>query len=199
MITFFAIIGSYLIGSICSAIIISRLFGLPDPCTEGSKNPGATNVLRLAGKKYAIIVLLGDMLKGLLPVIIAKLLGASVGALGYISLAAVLGHMFPIFFGFKGGKGVATALGAIVGINLFLGFLTIMCWLLIARITRYSSVASMISVSITPFVSLYFLHSIQAFVPLVLMASFIVFQHQRNINRLFDGTEPKIDLGSKAR
>lgn len=194
MLAFFEIIVGYLIGSICSAVIISRLCGLPDPLEEGSKNPGATNMLRLAGKKYAVIVLFADILKGLLPVLAAKLLGASPNVLGFVSLAAVLGHVYPIFFKFKGGKGVATALGAILGLNFLLGVTTIATWLLLARFTRYSSVASITATLLVPFYSLTFFHNASTFMPLLFIAILILYKHHQNITRLFNGQEPQINL-----
>ncbi len=111
------IAAGYLLGSLSSAIIICRLLGLPDPRGQGSGNPGATNVLRIGGKKAAAATLIGDMLKGLIPVLIAKLLGASLAIQALVAIAAFLGHLYPLFFGFKGGKGVATALGVLLGIH----------------------------------------------------------------------------------
>ena len=190
---FYVILG-YLFGSVCSAVIVCRLFSLPDPQTEGSKNPGATNVLRIAGKKYAIIVLITDMLKGFLPVFLANLLGAGPTALGFICLAAVLGHMYPVFFKFKGGKGVATALGALLGFHWLLGSLVIATWLVVALISRYSSLASVIAIVLAPFYSLYVIQNPSAFIPLGLMMMFVVYKHHGNLTRLMDGTEPKIKL-----
>ena len=190
---FYVILG-YLFGSVCSAVIVCRLFSLPDPQTEGSKNPGATNVLRIAGKKYAIIVLITDMLKGFLPVFLANLLGAGPTALGFICLAAVLGHMYPVFFKFKGGKGVATALGALLGFHWLLGSLVIATWLVVALISRYSSLASVIAIVLAPFYSLYVIQNPSAFIPLGLMIMFVVYKHHGNLTRLMDGTEPKIKL-----
>lgn len=185
---------AYLAGSICSAVIVSRMFSLPDPRTEGSKNPGATNVLRLAGKKYALIVMAGDVLKGLLPVLLARLLGAGDITLGFTCLAAVIGHMYPIFFDFKGGKGVATAIGALVGLHFLLGVCVIATWLLVANFTRYSSLASIISMTLAPFYSLVAFHNIDILPPLFIMTIFILYQHRNNITRLIDGEEPKIKL-----
>ena len=190
---FYVILG-YLFGSVCSAVSVCRLFSLPDPQTEGSKNPGATNVLRIAGKKYAIIVLITDMLKGFLPVFLANLLGAGPTALGFICLAAVLGHMYPVFFKFKGGKGVATALGALLGFHWLLGSLVIATWLVVALISRYSSLASVIAIVLAPFYSLYVIQNPSAFIPLGLMMMFVVYKHHGNLTRLMDGTEPKIKL-----
>lgn len=190
---FLMVIG-YLFGSLCSAIIVSRLFSLPDPCIEGSKNPGTTNVLRLAGKKYALMVLLGDILKGLIPVVIAKMLGASPAVVGFTGLAAVMGHMYPIFFNFKGGKGVATALGALLGINVILGSMVIGTWLIVANFTRYASMASMVSLTLAPLYALFVMNRLDILSPLFLITLFVLYQHRNNITRLMDGDEPKITL-----
>ena len=195
----FNVVVGYLVGSVCSAVIVSRLFDLPDPRQEGSKNPGATNVLRLAGKQYAIIVLLADMLKGLLPVLLAKLLGGGPIIVGFTCFAAVLGHMYPIYFNFKGGKGVATAIGALLGFHFILGVIVIATWLLIANFTRYSSLASIVSLLLAPFYSLYAARGFEAFPPLMCIALFVIYKHRDNISRLIDGTESKIDLSSKSR
>ena len=190
----FYVIMGYLFGSVCSAVIVCRLFSLPDPCTEGSKNPGATNVLRIAGPKCAVIVLIADILKGFLPVFLAKLLGADAATLGYICLAAVLGHMFPLFFKFKGGKGVATALGALLGFSWLLGAMVIATWLVVALISRYSSLASIAAIVLSPFYSVFIIHNMSAFMPFGLIVMFVLYKHHGNITRLVDGTEPKIKL-----
>lgn len=182
----------YLSGSICSAVIISRLFSLPDPRSKGSKNPGATNVLRLSGKKYALLVLVADAVKGLLPVLLAKALGADYTVLSLICLAAVTGHMYPVFFGFKGGKGVATALGALLGLHFMLGVAVIAIWLLIARFGRYSSLASIGSMLFMPLIAILMLSNLKVFLPLFFMALLILYKHRGNVTRLIDGEEPKI-------
>lgn len=182
----------YLCGSVCSAIIVSKIFSLPDPSTEGSKNPGATNVLRLAGKKYAAIVLIADMLKGLLPVLLAKLLGAGPATLGFTCLAAVVGHMYPVFFDFKGGKGVATALGALLGLQFIMGVVVIATWILVAKFTRFSSLASLVSLTLAPLMAVASVGHPDTFPPILLMTVLIIYKHRDNIARLIDGTEPKI-------
>lgn len=194
---FYVIVG-YLVGSVCSAVIVCRLFSLPDPRTEGSKNPGATNVLRIAGPKCAVIVLIADMLKGFLPVFLAKLLGADATTLGFICLAAVLGHMFPLFFKFKGGKGVATALGALSGFHWLLGGIVVITWLVVALISRYSSLASIIAIVLSPIFSVFLIHNMSAFIPLGLIVLFVIYKHHGNILRLEAGTEPKIKLKRSA-
>ncbi|KTD04021.1 transmembrane protein [Legionella geestiana] len=187
----------YLAGSVCSAVIVCRLFGLPDPRTEGSNNPGATNVLRIAGKEYAAMVLFADMLKGLLPVLLAKLLGAGPTTVAFTCLAAVIGHMWPVFFGFQGGKGVATALGGLFGIDLVLGAVVTGTWLLVANFSRRSSLASLISMALMPIFSLMILRHLGSFPPLFLVTMFIFYKHRTNISRLIDGTEPRIGTEKK--
>ena len=135
----------YLFGSISTAIIVCKLMGLPDPRTQGSRNPGATNVARLGGKKAAALTLAGDMLKGLLPVTIAHALGSDATILAGTALAAFLGHLYPVFFGFQGGKGVATALGVIYGLYWPVGLLTSAVWLIMAVLFRYSSLAALVA------------------------------------------------------
>ena len=183
---------AYLCGSLCSAIIVSRLFNLPDPRVEGSANPGATNVLRLAGKKYAFIVLVGDMLKGLLPMLLAHLLHANTALLGFTALAAVLGHIYPMFFKFEGGKGVATALGAFIGFHFIMGMVALFTWILIANIFRYSSLASLFTLILLPFYSLFAAQNFHAFLPMAFITLVVTYQHRENIARLINGEEPKI-------
>ena len=183
---------SYLMGSICSAIIVCSVFNLPDPREEGSKNPGATNVLRLAGKQYAALVLLVDILKGTIPVLIAQYLNASPVVVSLTVLFAVLGHMYPIFFNFKGGKGVATAIGALLGFHFIVGVMVIATWLLIVNFLRYSSLASIISIILSPLYSLLVTQNISIFPPICFMAILVLFKHKNNIMRLIDGKEPKV-------
>lgn len=188
------VIIGYLSGSICSAVIVSRLFSLPDPRQEGSLNPGATNVLRLAGKKFAALVLVTDIVKGILPVVLGHLLGVGFATLGFIGFAAVLGHIYPFFFEYKGGKGVATALGALLGLHFILGVIVLAIWLLIANFTRYSSLASIIAMIAAPFLAIVTVGNADVFPPLLLMMGFIIYKHRENINRLIEGDEPKIQL-----
>ena len=182
----------YLSGSVCSAVIVSRIFDLPDPRTAGSKNPGATNVLRLAGKKYAVIVLIADMLKGFIPVVLASLFTSSPVIVGFTCFAAVMGHMYPVFFDFKGGKGVATAVGALFGLDFMLGIVVAGLWLLIANFTRYSSLASILSIILMPILAVVLTQNVAVLPPLALIMLFILYQHRENLTRLMDGTEPKI-------
>lgn len=185
---------AYCVGSICSAVLICKACHLPDPRTTGSNNPGASNVLRIAGKKYAFFVLIADMLKGFLPVIITKIFTEDPLVLGYVALAAVLGHIFPVYFHFKGGKGVATALGAFLGFNLIMGALTVGTWLLVANFFRYSSLASIVSIIFAPFFSLPVPYSQRSFFPLLIISLIILIKHRENITRISRGEEPKINL-----
>lgn len=190
----FLIILAYLTGSISSAVIVSKIFNLPDPRQEGSKNPGATNVLRLAGKKFAIIVLIVDMLKGTFPVLIGHIFGVSSFVLGWIGLAAVIGHIYPVFFNFEGGKGVATALGVLLGFQIWLGLLVVITWLITAFISRFSSLSSIVSLSLMPLFVLFFFPERSAFLPLLIITGLVLYQHQENFKRLWNKTEPKINL-----
>ncbi|MGR5238017.1 glycerol-3-phosphate 1-O-acyltransferase PlsY [Vibrio alfacsensis] len=181
---------AYLLGSISSAVLICRLLKLPDPRNVGSNNPGATNVLRIGGKGAAASVLLCDMLKGTIPVWGGYFLGIDPLILGVIAIAACLGHMYPIFFHFKGGKGVATALGAIAPIGLDLTGLVMLTWLSVAVLFRYSSLAALVTVLVTPFYAWMF--KPQYTLPVAMLCCLIVFKHHQNIRRLLSGEEPKI-------
>ncbi len=183
-------IAAYLLGSISSAVLICRLLKLPDPRKVGSNNPGATNVLRIGGKGAAISVLLCDMLKGTIPVWGGYFLGIDPIILGVIAIAACLGHMYPIFFHFKGGKGVATALGAIAPIGLDLTALVMLTWLAVAILFRYSSLAALVTALLAPFYAWMF--KPQYTLPVAMLCCLIVFKHHQNIRRLLSGEEPKI-------
>lgn len=183
------IILGYFSGSICSAILVCRVFGLADPRAGGSKNPGATNVLRLHGKKYAAMVFVGDMLKGTIPVLLGHLFGLSPAYLGWISLACVLGHVFPAFFDFKGGKGVATALGCYFGIHFFFGVMCLLVWMFMVLWKRFSSLASITMVLSAPFISMFMVHLHALFLPLFAMSAVILYKHKENIERLLKGEE----------
>jgi len=187
---FYFLIASYLLGSISSAIIICKIMGLPDPRTKGSKNPGATNVLRIGGKKIAASVLLFDGLKGALPVILAHYLGFSLFELTIILLCAFLGHVFPIFYGFKGGKGVATYLGGLIGLNFFVGLTFSIIWLLVAKVVKISSIAALTATLLSP-IYFYFIttHNLKATLVIFLINLFIYFTHRENIKRIMSGDE----------
>ncbi|HFQ92142.1 MAG TPA: glycerol-3-phosphate 1-O-acyltransferase, partial [Chromatiales bacterium] len=141
---------AYLLGSLSSAIIMCRIFSLPDPRSQGSGNPGATNVLRFGGKKIAIMVLTGDILKGLIPVLVATYAGLTSAGIAVVGVAAFLGHLYPVFFGFQGGKGVATALGVLLGMSWLLGLAMIAVWVVMAMIFRISSLAAITAAICAP-------------------------------------------------
>ncbi len=189
---------AYALGSLCSAVVVCRMAKLPDPRTEGSKNPGATNVLRIAGKQYAALVLVADFLKGLLPIWLTIMFGFGAFIQALVGLAAVLGHIYPIFFDFKGGKGVATTLGVLIGLHPMFGILAILTWVTVAHFSRYSSLASIVAVTLCPFYALLTFHEGQAFFPLMALALIVLHQHQGNMKRLLNGSEPKIDLSKKS-
>lgn len=182
---------SYLFGSINSAIIICKLFALPSPRSVGSGNPGATNVLRLGGKKAAAITLLSDVIKGLIPVLIAHLLQLSSVEIGYVALAAVIGHIFPLFFGFKGGKGVATLIGVILGFYWLIGVIFLIAWLICAAISRYSSLSALIATVVSA-TCIIFLYDFGTALPFLIIAMIVIIRHHENIKRLINGSESKI-------
>ncbi|EMV9316237.1 glycerol-3-phosphate 1-O-acyltransferase PlsY [Vibrio vulnificus] len=181
---------AYLLGSISSAVLICRVLRLPDPRGVGSNNPGATNVLRIGGKGAAAAVLLCDMLKGTIPVWSGYYLGIEPVLLGVIAIAACLGHMYPLFFHFQGGKGVATALGAIAPIGLDLTGMIMVTWLLVAILFRYSSLAALVTVLLAPMYT--WMIKPQYTLPVGMLCCLIVLRHHQNIRRLFTGEEPKI-------
>jgi glycerol-3-phosphate acyltransferase PlsY len=196
IIDFVLVLGGYLFGSISTAVLTCRLMGLPDPRTEGSRNPGATNVLRLGGKKAAFLTLAGDMLKGLVPVLIAQALQASPLILSATALAAFLGHLYPVFFGFQGGKGVATALGVILGLYLPVGLSVAAIWLLMALLFRISSLSALTAMLLAP-VCFWLLKPEPAFIGVMIVITAMLFwRHRSNIRDLLNGTEGKIELRS---
>jgi len=182
---------AYLIGSLSSAIIICKLLHLPDPRTQGSMNPGTTNVLRIGGKIPALITLVGDALKGFLPVFIGQLMGVSGVFLGLIAVTALLGHIYPIFFKFKGGKGVATAAGAILALSPIVGIAAVMSWVLVAVIFRYSSLAALVA-SITTPIFMLLLGNANYLLPTLMITAILIWKHWGNIKRLKSGSESKI-------
>lgn len=189
--TLLAVIIAYLLGSISTSIVLCKLAHLEDPRNQGSGNPGATNMLRVAGKKFAFFTLLGDIGKGIIAVIIGRLLGQHGFNLSIVALAVFVGHLYPVFFGFKGGKGVATAFGAMLGLSPILGGAVIITWLIIALIFRYSSLAALVAGTLAPIYTL-FLASPTYFVGLVLITLFLYWRHRANIERLRTKTESKI-------
>ncbi|MGD8783168.1 MAG: glycerol-3-phosphate 1-O-acyltransferase PlsY, partial [Thioalkalispiraceae bacterium] len=204
LVEIFSIVAAYLIGSISAAIVVCKIMGLPDPRSGGSGNPGATNVLRIGGKKPAAITLFGDMLKGFIPVFVASffvtdnhnsdaLLQINALAFALIGLAAFLGHLFPVFFSFKGGKGVATMLGVLFGIHWVVGLATALTWLLMAKVFKISSLSALVATLLAP-VYIYLLFGMYLkqdslqFMPLVIatgtMTLILFYRHRSNIARL---------------
>ncbi|HQU17195.1 MAG: acyl-phosphate glycerol 3-phosphate acyltransferase [Chromatiales bacterium 21-64-14] len=182
----------YLSGSVSSAVMVCRVLRLPDPRDLGSRNPGATNVLRFGGKGAAAATLVGDVAKGLIPVALAKHLGVGPGALGVVGLAAFLGHLYPVFFGFKGGKGVATALGVLLGLDWRVGVAAVAIWLLVVAAVRISSAGALIAALAAPLLVAWWLHASALVVATALMSLLLVWRHRSNIRGLLAGTEPRI-------
>ncbi len=190
------VIAAYLLGSIATAIVTCRLMGLPDPRSHGSGNPGATNVLRHGGGKAAAITLLGDVVKGLLPVLAAKLLELPPTVIAATALASFLGHLFPIYFGFRGGKGVATAFGAMLGLSWMLAGAVAATWLVMALVFRYSSLSALTAAALAPLYT-FALDPVPAYIGVITLMSVLLFwRHHSNIRKLLNGTEDKI--GEKA-
>jgi glycerol-3-phosphate acyltransferase PlsY len=195
-----AIVAAYLIGSLSFAVIVSRAMGLSDPRSYGSKNPGATNVLRSGNRAAAILTLVFDALKGYVPVVAATLLAPRLGfgpiTVAFVALAAFAGHLWPLFFGFKGGKGVATAAGVLLGINPLLGAATLATWIIIAVFFRYSSLASIVAALFAPLYQLLIWGPEPSALAVAAMSLLLVWRHTGNIQKLMAGTESKI--GQKA-
>jgi len=182
----------YLLGSISTAIITCKLMGLPDPRTDGSKNPGATNVLRLGGKKAAAITLAGDMLKGLIPALLANLLEMPNAVIATAGLAAFLGHLFPVFYGFQGGKGVATLLGVLLGTHWLVGVVTIGVWLFMAWVFKISSLSALTAALLAPAITYFITGSMMFATIIAVMATLLFWRHRSNIANLLSGQEGKI-------
>ena len=202
-----AVIAAYLVGSLAFAVLVSRAMGLADPRTFGSKNPGATNVLRSGSKPAAVVTLLLDALKGFVPVLLVKLYGGRFGleenTIALVGLAAFLGHLYPLYFRFQGGKGVATFIGVVFGIHWILGLATCATWLIVAFFFRYSSLASLVSAVFAPVYYLlgdriaWYAESPIAFT-LFAMAALLYWRHRENIRRLMAGKESRLGAKSKA-
>lgn len=190
-------VAAYLIGSISTAIVICKIMGIEDPRKTGSHNPGATNVLRHGGKKAAIITLFGDMLKGLIPVLIAVQFQLEPAGIAVVGLCALLGHVFPVYYGFKGGKGVATYYGVILGINWQVGLIALGIWLAVAYLLQISSLSALVSLLCTPFILWYFSQSAELTTAASLMTIIVFWRHTSNIRALVHGTEGKIRSGDK--
>jgi glycerol-3-phosphate acyltransferase PlsY len=191
------VIAAYLIGSISSAIVLCKLAGLPDPRSQGSGNPGATNVLRFGGKSLAAVTLLGDILKGAIPVLIARVLEVPDLILALVCFAAFIGHLYPVYFAFQGGKGVATALGVITALSWPSGLALMGTWLVMAVISRISSLSALTAATLSPVYIYLFTDSLDFTAMAIAMTAFLIYRHRANIRRLLAGEEPRI--GKKAR
>ena len=193
------IVGAYLLGSISFAVVVSNWLQLPDPHSYGSGNPGATNVLRTGNKKAAIFTLLGDSLKGFIAVVLARYLLQNSAhldwSLAVVIVAVFVGHLYPIFFGFKGGKGVATACGILFGVNFILGLATLATWLILAFFFRYSSLAALAAATFAPFYAVLLFGFVPVCTAILLVGVFLTWRHRQNIINLLNGTESRI--GSK--
>lgn len=183
---------AYSIGSVSSAIIVCKLMGLPDPRSEGSGNPGATNVLRIGGKKAAALTLVGDMLKGYIPVALAVWFGLDSLIIIAIGVAAFVGHLWPVFFEFKGGKGVATELGVLFGLNPIIGAISALIWLFIAKGLKISSLAALVAMAVAPILTWFVAGSTDWVVGVALMSVVLIWRHKSNIQRLLSGEESMI-------
>ncbi|MBP9806098.1 MAG: glycerol-3-phosphate 1-O-acyltransferase PlsY [Candidatus Accumulibacter sp.] len=202
LITLVAVVAAYLLGSVSFALVASRLFGIADPRSYGSKNPGATNVLRSGHKGAAILTLIGDAAKGWLAVFLASRYSVEYGlaayTLGLVALAVFFGHLYPVFLGFKGGKGVATAAGVLLAFNLWLGLATLATWLFIAFTLRYSSLAALVAAAAAP-VYAFLMWGRESMVLVVgIIAMALIGKHWQNLQRLMAGSEPKIGAKKKA-
>ncbi len=196
MSTLLFVLAAYLIGSLSFAVIVSKLMGLPDPRSFGSGNPGATNVLRTGRKTAAALTLLGDALKGWVAVVLARLLAPQFG-LGedivlLCALAVFIGHLFPVFFRFQGGKGVATALGVLVGLNVWLGLACLVTWVFIARVFRISSLAALTTAVLAPIYAGLLMGWGNSAIAVLVIALLLVYRHKSNLIKLARGEEGRI-------
>lgn len=183
---------AYITGSVSTAILLAKALGLEDPREVGSGNPGATNILRYGGKGVAVATLLGDMLKGLVPVLIARVFTNDPIILALVMLAAFLGHLYPVFFGFRGGKGVATALGVLIGINPWVGLCVFGSWLLMAVVTRLSSLSALLASALAPLFVWYFTREPYLIGVSVVITALLFWRHRANIRKLLAGEELRI-------
>jgi len=183
---------AYLFGSISTAIIVCKIMALPDPRSQGSGNPGATNVLRVGGKKPAAITLFGDFIKGLIPVLIAQYLEVTDPTLALVGVAAFLGHLYPVFFHFKGGKGVATMLGVLFGFSWMVGLATAGTWLFVAKVLKVSSLSALVATLLAPFYVWWFIPSQSLIITTAIMTAILYWRHRSNILNMLNGREDKI-------
>ena len=197
-----AVVLAYLLGSVPFAMVSSRLFGLADPRSYGSKNPGATNVLRSGNKKAAIVTLLGDLTKGWLAVFLVQTYGSRFGlgsgSVTLVALAVFFGHLFPIFLNFRGGKGVATAAGVLLALDPLLGLATLGVWLLVAYTLRYSSLSALVAAATAPLIAFFLWGRDPLLAAVAIIAMALIAKHWGNLQRLMAGTEPKIGTKKKA-
>ena len=200
--SFLAVLAAYLIGSLSFAVIVSRSMGLDDPRNYGSGNPGATNVLRSGHRAAALLTLAFDALKGYVPVLLTLVYGPAYGfgegTVALVGLAAFVGHLWPVFFGFKGGKGVATAAGVLLALNPWLGAATLLTWLIIAAFFRYASLASIVAALFAPFYQLLIWGMAPMLLSIAAMSLLLIWRHQPNLAKLFAGTESRIGAKPEA-
>lgn len=198
-----AVVAAYLLGSIPFAVVSSRIFGLADPRSYGSKNPGATNVLRSGNKIAAATTLLGDLAKGWLAVFLARKFGADYGLnesyIGLVALAVFFGHLYPVFLKFKGGKGVATAAGVLLAIDPRLGLATLATWLIVLYALRYSSLAALVAATAAPLFAFFLWGSNVLLLTVCIIAMALIGKHWANLQRLMAGAEPKIGAKKQTR
>ncbi|MFD1245710.1 glycerol-3-phosphate 1-O-acyltransferase PlsY [Paralysiella testudinis] len=201
MVNFFATVGAYLLGSLSFAVIVSKAFGMADPRSYGSGNPGATNVLRSGKKLAAVLTLLGDALKGWLAVWLALRFQGELQldnvTIGLVAVAVLVGHMWPVFFGFKGGKGVATAVGVLLALSWPTALICAAVWLVMAFGFKVSSLAALVATAISPLVAWFFIPHLSWLLAVVVIALLVLYRHQSNIRNLLSGRESKI--GDKAK
>lgn len=186
---------AYLVGSISSAVLMARLFNMPDPRSVGSGNPGATNILRQGNKTAAAGTLLGDLFKGIIPVVAARMVTDDSVVLALVAAAAFTGHLFPVFFEFKGGKGVATALGVYIALSPWIGLALILTWLTAALVFRYSSLAAMVTAIASPLYAWFLLPAWPYMLMALYIAALLLWRHRSNFQRLLNGEEDKIKFG----
>ena len=192
IVTLVLVAAGYLLGSVATAVLVSRALGVADPRSGGSGNPGATNVLRLAGRKAAALTLAGDILKGVVPVLVARAADLPPGAVALVGLAAFLGHLYPAFFGFRGGKGVATALGVLLAMEPYLGAAVLFTWMAVAGVSRYSSLAALVASVLAPGYAWVLSGDRGVVGAVALIAVLLVWRHRANIRRLVAGEEGRI-------
>lgn len=183
---------AYLLGSVSTAVVVARVMGLADPRDVGSKNPGATNILRYGGKTAALLTLAGDVLKGAIPVLIVRGLTTDAVIITLTGFGAFLGHLFPVFFSFRGGKGVATALGVWLALNPWVGLAMLATWVLMALVFRYSSLSALVAAVAAPVYVAWLAPGVPYLSTMIVMSGILIFRHRSNIRHLFAGTEAKI-------